>query len=312
MSGLDRLRERAIAAAGEALRAKGLSPSETTTLVDAVDAANLPGMLGVAGNGARSDGSTPPSGRDLLVPVSQAVAAHPDVQRTGLDERAIRHLLRAVFVERKRPEELLADPTVRAVVLGVAFKALAAQTGVDLSEDERRRLLEIVETGQFFGDAASATAVMAHAVPRMPLALVRDVRGTPTRIVRLGVSLGRDLVGAPLLVPRVIADLLDDGDFDRQPAILTETMRTLYGFGTIATTAETLRALLANDSVRFAILIYARLNGVPLESGDLDAVRESLDPAHPDLGPLVARGAARLVDQYGKGGAARLLSKMAV
>jgi len=312
MSGLDQLRERATAAADEALRAKGLSPSETTTLVDAVDGANLPGMLGVAGNGARADDSAPPSGRDLIVPISQAVAAHPDVQQAGLDEQAVRHVLRAVFVERKNPEELLADPTVRAVVLGVAFKALEAQTGVELSEDERQRLLEIVETGQFFGDAASATAVLVHVVPRLPLALVRDVPSAPAALPRLTLALGRDLFTTPLQIPGMIDDLLDDGRFDRQPAILTETMRTLYGFGGVTTTAETLRTLLANDSVRFAILIYARLNGVPLESGDLDAVRESLDPAHPDLGPLVARGAARLVDQYGEGGAARLLGKMAV
>jgi hypothetical protein len=308
MSGLEQLRKRALAAAGDALLAKGLSESDVTSVLRALDGTNLPAKLGIAGSGAGE--TAPASGDELLVPVARAVAAHPEVSGRGLDEAAVEHVLRAVFVERRRPDELLQDPQVRAVVLAVAMKALAAETGVDLGDEEQQRVIEIIETGQFFGDAASATAVLAHVVPRLPLALAGDLRAAPTGVPRLALALGRDLVTTPLLVPAVIDDLLDDGSFDRQPAILTETMRTLYDFGSVATTAETLRALLANESVRFAILVYARLNGVPLEPADLDAVRASLDPANPDLGPLVARGVERLVDEYGEGGAARLLRTM--
>jgi len=64
--------------------------------------------------------------------------------------------------------------------------------------------------------------------------------------------------------------------------------------------AETLRALIApkNRTVRLAMLIYARTQGVDIDEHDLDAMYRAIDPANSDLAPLLNRGLARVQSQY--------------
>jgi hypothetical protein len=78
--------------------------------------------------------------------------------------------------------------------------------------------------------------------------------------------------------------------------------------------AETLRALIGpeNRTIRLAILIYARTQGVDIDEEDLDALYQAIDPANPDLSPLLNRGLDRLTTQYsGAGEALAILRRLA-
>ena len=63
---------------------------------------------------------------------------------------------------------------------------------------------------------------------------------------------------------------------------------------------ETAKILLENESVRLAIIAYARANGINLNESDLDTFRETaLNTKDPDLEPLVEVGIVRLKEEYG-------------
>jgi hypothetical protein len=66
--------------------------------------------------------------------------------------------------------------------------------------------------------------------------------------------------------------------------------------------AETVRRIIApdNETVRLAILLYARTHGIPLTPEGLDALRDGpLDSRDPDLGPALAAGVRALSAQRG-------------
>jgi hypothetical protein len=98
--------------------------------------------------------------------------------------------------------------------------------------------------------------------------------------------------------PEAFLAQLRDGRIDR--AVLPNTMRVLKNRAVPPDAAETLRALIApkNRTVRLAILIYARTQGVDIDERDLDAVYWAIDPANSGLTPLLNRGLARVQRQY--------------
>ena len=72
-------------------------------------------------------------------------------------------------------------------------------------------------------------------------------------------DLGSGLFG----IPKILKDLGDDGKLDDTPAILSKTLGVLYSFATIGSTVEMIQELIKpeHESVRLAIVIYARTNG---------------------------------------------------
>jgi hypothetical protein len=63
---------------------------------------------------------------------------------------------------------------------------------------------------------------------------------------------------------------------------------------------ETIRALIGpeNQTLRLAVLVYARTQGIDLDEEDIDALFRALDPANPDLGVLLDRGLERVTAPF--------------
>jgi len=297
-----------------ALLRRGLSEAEALTVTDLLSTTNLPGFLGVSASGAIAD-SSPPTGDELIDAAAASAAAHPDMKDVGVDVSMVRALLRALLIERRPLDEVVADPTLRARLLDVGLMALEARTGLSLTAEERRQTGRLLTTKEFFGAAPASTAAVVCTVPSLPVALARDVRRSPLRLARLGAAVGADLKDAGRFVPVVLADLLTDGDLGRPPAVLERTLDVLFEFGTLDATAEMLSTMIApaNESVRLAIVIYARANGVPLGPADLEALRtEVLSAEQPDMGPILTRAAERLLAVHGQDKLLRLLGRLAV
>jgi hypothetical protein len=106
--------------------------------------------------------------------------------------------------------------------------------------------------------------------------------------------------GLPV-TPEEAARILD-GQLDRPPSPLTNTLRWLYGNAAATAVAETVRRIIArdNETARLAILIYARAHGIPLTPEGLDALHDGpLNSQDPDLGPALAAGVQVLTAQRG-------------
>jgi hypothetical protein len=216
----------------------------------------------------------------------------------GADGERLHDALEQLFMARRLPALSGREADLlRAIRVGGGV----ARPGLPVTPEEAARVLDLLRSGEFFGDAAAATSAVIQLTHTVPRALVRDVPRTPGRLDELGEALVSDGAEAFGQISRIAGDLLD-GRLDRPPGPLTNTLRWLYGHAAAAAVAETVRRIIApdNETVRLAILLYARTHGIPLTPEGLDALRDGpLDSRDPDLGPALAAGVRALSAQRG-------------
>ena len=299
MTAWDRLRASALDTLAEGLPQNGLQPDEQSLVIDTLSGVDFPAFLAVLG----TPGAGGSLGQPLLHDAAGAVAGAPAVQQLHLGPADVERALTAIFVHGATPDAALGDPTARDAVMRSGLDQLATRVGAPITPDQAGEAIQLLSTGEFFGDLASSVAAAAFAVRALPIDLVHDVGHMPHRMIALVGAIAMDLAGTPFIPVRVLEDLLADGKLDHPPAVLTHTMRCLLGFATLGTTAHTISDLIAPDnrSVRLAIVIYARANGIPLEESDLDLLRtQVLDTPTPDLGPVLVAAMSRFIDRSGK------------
>lgn len=256
-------------------------------LVDPLRALDFPAALAVLGVGQAPPSEPQP---ELLDQVAAQVG--------GAAGERLRHALEQLFVARKPPGQAGSqDVLIRALQVGGGI----ARPGLPVTPDEAAAIVELLRSGEFFSDAAGTTSAVVQLTRQLPSALVRDIPRTPSRLDELGEALLRDGADAFGHISELAADLLD-GQLDRPPSPLTNTLRWLYGNAAAAAVAETIRRIIArdNETARLAILIYARAHGIPLTPEGLDALRDGpLDSRDPDLGPALAAGVRALTAERG-------------
>jgi hypothetical protein len=304
MNRLDELWTQALGDLANGLSRDGANAADVRELIDLLREQHFPGMLALLGAG---DGRGP-LGSELLERIAGAAA----LAKGGIDPSTARRLLTAMLVQRATPAELLADANAMQLLAQVATTELANQ-GIAVRPEEAHKMVELLASGEFFGDVGSATAAILHTLPRLPILLVKDLPQTPFRIVRLAQAVGQDLPSAAFQVPAVVIDLLD-GTLDHPPALMKHTFTWLYETATVRSTIEMIRTLIApeNESVRLALVLYARANGIPLEPGDLDMLRDTaLNADNPDLGPALNATINRLRSRYSPADLEQVLRRMA-
>jgi hypothetical protein len=310
MTAYDRLRADALDALAGSLPQKGLQPDEQSLVIDTLSSVDFPAFLALLG----TQGTGGTVGQPLLHGAADAASASPAVEQLHLGSGDVERALTAVFVHGATPDAALGAPTTRDVVMRSSLEQLATQVGAPITPDQATEAIQLLSTGEFFGDLASTVAAAAFAVRDLPIDVVHDVGHMPHRMLALVGAIALDLAGTPFIPLRVLEDLLADGKLDHPPAVLSHTMKCLLGFATLGTTAHTISDLIAPDnrSVRLAIVIYARANGIPLQESDLDLLRtQVLDTPTPDLGPVLVAAMSRFIDRSGKGQVLATLQQLA-
>lgn len=179
-----------------------------------------------------------------------------------------------------------------------------------LKPAEAQQVLDLLLTGQFIGDVAEATAAVLHLIPDLPIAVVRDIRSLPRLPIRLVIAIKRDLFTVPQRIRLVTKDLLDNGKLDRQTVILNNTVKVIFQQAAPFQVAQSIHTLLGNDTVRLAIIVYARSEGIEVSQKELNAVQDALDPNDPDLGALVVPAFDRFGKDFGVSKAMDILERL--
>ena len=200
-------------------------------------------------------------------------------------------LFRSMLVEHNLPAELRNNEQLRKELLKVA-KEKAGESS-PLSPDEAKNIFQLVVSGEIFIDIFYSFNVIFSLVIK------------PDRFTNLGGNFKAYIDAVIHLPGSIISDLNPISVFDRvstqielvkkreplkDPVILDKTLKTVFLAPVVGDTIEVVNALLApeNESVRIALLIYARLNGINLEQEDIDEVRGTiLDKDEPKLGALL-------------------------
>ncbi len=315
MNKLDAKLEAGLAHLRARLANQGRSPDETDAIAAALSAASFPGLLAFLAGTQDGGEAKGPLGEELLAEVAGRLAQQDEAPREAASSpspKEVAEQLRELLGDGNGGIAPGNDQLARGALLRDAVAAMAESAGFLISDEEARQIATLLLSGEFYGDVADASAVIVRAVPTLPIALTRDVRAVH-RLVRLPQALARDL-DQGFFEAVLTAGNLIDGDLDREPHLLRHTLRVLYDVATVESTFEMIRALIdpSNESVRLAIVLYARANGVDLEPGDLDLLRRSvLNPQDPDLGPALVLALGRLEKREGPEEAGKILRRLA-
>jgi hypothetical protein len=161
-----------------------------------------------------------------------------------------------------------------------------------LTPGQARDVLSLLETpDRVVLDLADGVSAIAEALHRLPGAVAHDVLNAPAQLAGL--------------VEALVADghaIIATGR-EAPSGLFHNTLRALHRSAMFSTRAELLRRLTRpeNKTVRLAVVVAARGQGIPLQTSDLDVVRRGLlDPDTADLAPVLAQALNRLVRVYGR------------
>lgn len=194
-------------------------------------------------------------------------------------------------------------------LLALAIAETAKSIG-PIDPEQAQQALRLLRSGAFFADIHYSLSTVYHVVPRLPLeilkSLPRDILDSrdiiealandfPTRKERMKL--------ARILIDEIRSPGTNSATSDAdKPKILNNTLSFVYRKAAPREIATAVNTLLApeNESLRLAIIVYARANGIQISEEDLDVLRDSLlNTEDPDLTPLVAHGVVRLKNQLG-------------
>jgi hypothetical protein len=220
------------------------------------------------------------------------LARRPDL-RGKVSEAEIRQLLAAIAAQRS-PAGVLGDREVRRLLLRRALEYAAERQGLAVDPAEDERAVDLIEEGVLAADLRGATRCTLRTLRRLPPALSRllrvrsrlaeVVRGLLADVARLPASLRRLGVTRLRRLMRGDATGLDEA---AHIAVLEHTLAAILAEDLPPDVArDWLVGLLDYDSVRLAIVLYARIAlNLNIAAADLDALQASL--RNNDLTPLV-------------------------
>ncbi len=308
MNNYDRLIQVGIEHLKKELQAQGkLSDSQIREVSYHISNMNFPALLGFLANRKDSVDHTP-VGESFLEFMAQKVADRM-AGKGNLDAGLIKEAIKAFLVKPGRhypfPHQPLQARDVPDVFENFVLE-FANETDKSITDEEARRIAKLLVSGEFFSDVSQSTAAVFSLAPGLPIALVSDIQSIPLAPSWLLGAIVQDLARFPSLLfdaDDILRDILDNGKIERPPQmVLSNTFKALYGLATVSSVVKTVNTLIDkdNETVRMALVIYARVNGIPLQEEDLDVLNQSVfNTASPDLGPALAVAFNRLVELRG-------------
>jgi hypothetical protein len=197
----------------------------------------------------------------------------------------------------------LAGSTGSTISIDDALAEVAQARGAPITPAEAARIRQLLQSGEVVRDLGAGMAVALELARSVPASIYDDAIGLP--------ELPGDLVSAVQAelsafdAGSAIATLksLRQGSISQPPRIFPHTLRLVLRHATLRSAIEAARSAIApeNETLRLALIVYARSQGFDLDEGDLNALRDALATTDPDLGSLAARGLERVRDRFGGG-----------
>ena len=203
--------------------------------------------------------------------------------------------LNKVFVTRNCPEESVDKDEIRGKIIQLAIDEGLKNFGV--TPEEARDAVEIIESGQFYRDISSSVISVAKILPDLANKLIINPPELSSRFHGAIEAIKNDFKDNVLAIECI--KKLKIGESCNEPKVLQHTLKMLYETPTIDVTKETINVLLEKESIRIAIILYARSNGMDIDKEDINAVQDILTEPDPELGKFFTIAINRMVNKYG-------------
>jgi len=252
-------------------------------------------------------GAFPVANEAELIKVIQWADEQGYLQKLGVDKKTatiLAHSMKNNIVagDKELSPALLQEPEIRHALEKALAKKAAEQS--PLKPDEAKAVVELIRNGELFQDLVFTLTRLF----KLTLSELGNVRTIPEVIF--------DVLKIPAVVVSELTDVgafvenlngliasIKNGKPPENPAIFNNTLKTLFGIAIIGDAVNTANTLFSKDnqSLRIALLIYARLHNINLEEADIDEARNTLlNTDNPQLGAFLlyaAQNAPRLMGQ---------------
>jgi hypothetical protein len=247
-------------------------------------------------------------GEEWLGQAAQEASNDLNVNDGQADASEIKDLLVKVFRQRVKPSDALTDKNLSQDLMRAAVARLATQTiGFSVDSREIQEVVDILETGKFFGDFSSILWAIFHTIPGFPADIVADLEdkelsNLPASI--LGAVLS-DTTGFPAEINKSLK-----GNDNAQ--VLSNTLGALKKVAVTKRLFILLRSVLSKDnrSARIALILYARANAVAVSESNIDNVYSALDPDNPSIGFRLREALEIVVREYGADAGIQVLKRL--
>ncbi|NOT57900.1 MAG: hypothetical protein HOP18_25130 [Deltaproteobacteria bacterium] len=227
---------------------------------------------------------------DLLVDLlARKVARNPNLAELRISEDHVEDVLRLLAGKGNPFSGALPDHLGR--LLPLVLEEAGGEFGIPVTPEDANAAVRLLLTGEFFQDAKYSVEVTLRTVPKLLVNAPKDVVKLPGRIFTLVKAMTVGVIHFPLEFPSFVRELAQSGN-PPSSALLSQTLDWLYDTGTFRTAADLVWQLTApdNESLRLALLAFARVNGAPVTAAHLDAVREIFHTDAPNLQPAITEG----------------------
>jgi len=237
-------------------------------------------------------------------------------------EEEIQNKFACLFQGRQSTKNFPSDNELRSQLIRLAINKTADEIG-PLTLKEQEEAVRLLESGEFYQDIAGSLAAVYRVVPEVPLKLIQGLPQTVVESPEYLNALAKDILDVSnnkRVVDSFLGKLkLWDSSGKKlpksRPKILSNTLAQVYKNPGTNGIAGVITALIApeNKSLRLAIIVYARVNGIKISNEDLDAlIAGPLKTTNPDLEPLLEQAIASMEKQYGIDEAKQRLSSMSL
>lgn len=280
---------------------------DAEALAHSIDELNFPATVAFLGaSETPRDGSQ----RELIERAAAAAAGSDELRELGVEahavEDSVNDLMRNHTPADRALGRLSRKPGARQRIFDSVVLALAKAAGLPpVTPGEAHEIALLLQSREFYGDVASAATALAGAAGKAPKAAVDDAaallgEAQPTPYNTIDRAADSAQAGSGGATPPPIPPPLPE-----TPSVFeTQSARSV---------AELTRSLIGrkNKTVRAAIIIYARVNGIPLRARDLDTLHDhALTGENPQIGPLLVAGFDRFVAGLGNYGLREALGRM--
>jgi hypothetical protein len=192
--------------------------------------------------------------------------------------------------DKKLPQVLMDNPEIRQTLES------------PLRPEAAKAVVELIRTGELFQDLVFTLTRIC----KLSLTELGNVRTIPDIVLKVP-KIPAEIVSNFIHVVEFTKDLdeliesIKSGKPPKAPEVLNNTLKTLFQVSIIGDAVNTASDLFCqeNQSLRIALLVYARLHNVNLEEADIDQVRNTiLNTDNPQLGDFLlytAKNAPRLM-----------------
>lgn len=255
---------------------------------------NFPAHIALLAYGG-TDKAENNSSNDWMTGLIDSADQKGELTRLNITKEKAKTELDNIFVSRSCAVNSPDGGVLRSELTQIAIESGSGNLGVKPSE--LREAVELIDSGQFYRDISSSVLTVAKVFPKLANKLILNPPKLSDKFHDSFDAIRQDFKDNPSAIQCL--DNLKKQETCESPKVLQHTLKVLFDSPTVSVTKETVNILLEKESIRLAIILYAKSNGIDIEQEDINTVQVILNDQEPELGKFFTVAINRMIEKNG-------------